>query len=253
LLVRRREHRARGGCVLEELEHLLELSRVDEELAELQEEYRDLPEQVASLEKERAEVREGAEGKEAELESAKKERQKLERQLADLTARRNELEAKRTVIKTNEEYAALTLEIDYTKKQISETEDVILRLLETVEEATSGLAKAREAAAEKEREIDERVAALSAEIAKLDDAVAVKRDERLRAAKRVPAAILSRYELILGSKGDSAMARVVGGACSGCYMKLPPQTVIEVKRSDRFIECQSCGRILYWTREAGSG
>ena len=109
------------------------------------------------------------------------------------------------------------------------------------------------AAASGERDLDARASALRSELSRLDDAVAVKRDERLRVATRVDSSSLERYDRILASKGDAALARIVDGACSGCRIKLPPQLVIEVKRSDRIIECQSCGRILFWRREAEDG
>ena len=34
--------------------------------------------------------------------------------------------------------------------------------------------------------------------------------------------------------------------CQGCYMTLPPQQVIEVRRSDKLNLCPTCQRILYF-------
>ena len=239
--------------MLEQLELLLALSEIDSELQDTLQEHGSLPVEITRLEREKEKLGESIAEREAALEETRKERQRLERELEDMTAKLGDLKSKQLAIKTNEEYAALSLEIEHVRGQISETEDAILRLLEVTDERLKDLNEATEAASSAERDLDARTSALRRELEKLDDAVAVKKDERLRVATRVEPLSLQRYDRILASKGDAAVARVVDGACSGCRMKLPPQLVIEVKRSDRIIECQSCGRILFWRREADDG
>ena len=239
--------------MLEQLELLLDLSRIDSELQDLGREHEALPSRIAELEDERARLKSEVADKAARFDELSKDRQRLERDLDDLGARLSDLESKRLAIKTNEEYAALSHEIDFTRADISKKEDAILDLLEQAEETKTELDEATRGSEEAERSIDERVARLSEELRSLDDAVAVKRDERLRVAMRVNRATLASYERILESKGDSAVARISEGACSGCYVQLPPQTVIEIRRADTLIECQSCGRILVWVREREDG
>lgn len=237
----------------EQLDLLLDLSAIDADLSELLMEYQSLPGRIAELEHRKKAIREGIAAREAALEDSAAERRRLERGLEDLTAKLADLESKRLLIKTNEEYAALSLEIEHARTHISETEDQILRGLEIAEEGTSALEIARSEAESEERAIDADMAELGSELSRLDDAVAVKKDERLRLSKRVRSDILRRYERILESKGDCAVCRVSNGACSACRMRLPPQTVIEIKRSDAVMECQSCGRLLCWGREGDVG
>ena len=239
--------------MLEQLELLLALSQIDSELQDVVGEHESLPDEIASLGQEKERLGEAIVEKEDGLDDMKRDRQKLERELEDLSAKLLDLTSKQLVIKTNEEYAALSLEIEHTKSRISDTEDAILRSLERADECTEELSAAREVAAAAARDLESRISALRSELRRLDDAVAVKKDERLRVATRVDSPLLARYDRILVSKGDSALARVVDGACSGCRMKLPPQFIIEIKRADRMIECQSCGRILFWRREVEDG
>ena len=237
----------------EQLEHLLELSRIDSELRDLMDEYESLPGRIAEIEAESEAIGARIADREEDLENIWKQRRRLERELEDLQAKLADLESKRLVIKTNEEYAALTHEIESAKNDIAKTEDEILGRLEAWEEAKREFESSSADAAEAKRGLENEVSELRAQLARLDEAVLIKKDERLRVSKRIAPATLERYERILASKGDTALARIDNGACSGCYMKLPPQTVIEVKRADRFIECESCGRILYWMSEAESG
>ncbi len=239
--------------MLEQLELLLELQGVDSELFELTRERESLPGRIESLAAVRERVRSESAEKESALEDAKKERLRKERELEDVGAKVADLKSKQLVIKTNEEYAALTHEIEFRQREISDTEDAILRLLEDIERLTTEVEEARAAADEATAQMDREIAELRSKLEELDDAIAVKRDERLRIAMRVDGSVLRRYEGILHSKGDSALARIVDGACSGCYKNLPPQTVIEVKRGNGFVECDGCGRILYWSRETELG
>jgi hypothetical protein len=242
-----------GGLVLEQLELLLELQEIDADLADMSRQGELLPVRIDELESERARVRAVQQEKEHALEEAKKERQHREHELEDATVRINELKAKQIVIRTNEEYAALTHEIGFAKQDISDLEDGVLKLLEETEELSKDAERAGAEAGEAERTIDESVSELRASLDELNDALAVRKDERLRIAMRVDESLLRWYEGILRSKGDCALAQVVDGACSGCYKSLPPQTVIEVKRATRFTECDGCGRLLYWRREKDVG
>jgi len=194
-------------------------------------------------------VREG----EGALDGMRKSKERLDRALEERKAKLQDLLSKQIVIKTNEEYAALSREIEAVRKEISGIEDEILAIMEDLENAATGLDEARRASADAARDIDSRIQAVNGELARLGDALAVKRDERLRLTKRVTPVILERYERILSSKGDFALARLSDGACSGCYRTLPPQTAIEVRRSTRLIECQSCGRILFSRPERDGG
>ena len=47
------------------------------------------------------------------------------------------------------------------------------------------------------------------------------------------------------SKDGIAVAEVVNGSCSACYMQLRPQMQLNVKRGDQIITCENCARILY--------
>jgi predicted nucleic acid-binding Zn-ribbon protein len=239
--------------LLEVLELLRSLSRIDTEIQELAAESERLPEEIDELLAERRRLRADLDAAEGELEGLGKNRKLMERELEDLQAKLADLTAKRLAIKTNEEYAALSHEITFAEREVEGKEDAILGILERQESVAGSIEGLRQGASEAERDLDRRVEALREELSRIDDALAVKRDERLRVATRIDGSILERYERILTSKGDTALANVSDGACSGCYMTLPPQTVIEVKRADRLMECQSCGRILFWRPDPDVG
>lgn len=237
----------------EELELLLELQEIDIDLGSQVRGRDRLPGRISALVAEKDRLNADIAAREEEAESGAKERRQMERDLEDRVAHLETLRGKQITIKTNEEYAALQREIEYEKSAISEAEDAMLQLLEAQERVKAGLAEARAAAAEAAVQIDSEVAELTSRLSDLDEAIAVKRDERRRIAMRVDEHLLGRYERLLRSKGDAAIVPVVDGTCSGCRKRLPPQMVIEVRRSSSPLECETCGRLLYWKEGGGVG
>ena len=235
------------------LEALLDLQKLDVELSGLEAVRARLPRKIAELAAEKESLRAAVTRAEDLLGAARADIARRQRELESLSAKQRDLVSRQLIIKTNEEYAALTHEIAYAKQEVRESEDALLRLMEDAERLVADLDAARADRDRSTLDIDGRTDGLRRELADLSDAVAVKRDERLRVSKRVDPPTLSRYERILASKGDSAIADVTEGTCSGCRIKLPPQTVIEVRSGRRLMVCESCGRILFWQGERVRG
>ena len=53
-----------------------------------------------------------------------------------------------------------------------------------------------------------------------------------------------RYDRVLAKLHDYAVTHIVDEVCQGCFSRIPPQFVFEVKKNDQIITCQACGRIL---------
>jgi predicted nucleic acid-binding Zn-ribbon protein len=87
-----------------------------------------------------------------------------------------------------------------------------------------------------ERSCDEREKELAERIAKL-------REERDTAAARLEVRLLARYEKI-ATRRRPAVTMVVAEICQGCRVGIPPQTVIELRRSEDPIPCPNCARLL---------
>lgn len=233
----------------EQLALLLDVQAIDTELMGLVARGKSLPIRTAEIQREKVGAAERVAEVERHLEELNLKKARLELDLNDWNAKLAGLESKRNVIKTNEEFRALMSEIELTQREISTTEDAILGLMEETERLADELPGLRRSTAEAGAKLDEMIRALEGEQGRLSDSISIKRDERKRAAMRVDQATLVRYERILSSKRDFAVAFVVDGVCSGCYKRLPPQTVIEIRRAERLVECDGCGRILSWRRQ----
>ncbi len=70
--------------------------------------------------------------------------------------------------------------------------------------------------------------------------------QRQETAARVGPPILAQYQRLLASKGGTAIVESRNESCSGCYMSIPPQVFVNVKKNESIITCPHCGRILYY-------
>jgi predicted nucleic acid-binding Zn-ribbon protein len=229
-----------------ELEKLIDLQRTDTNL-------RRLKSIIETAEEKRAEIEQEFE-KHAfsirELQSGRElldtERRDLEKQIAD---NKNYLERAERNLKhaqNQKEYETAMREIDALQRQIVTFETQIVDKMAAVEE----LDKELESRADEINSMDsDREKALSGFDAEVDSA---KREFEAESKRRqevfatLPANLASVYNrLAQRSRDGIAVAEVVGGSCSACFMALRPQMQLEVKRMSSVVTCESCTRILY--------
>lgn len=231
----------------EQIEKILRLQAVDLRLRELEKDLAELPEQLR-------EARESLAARKAELDSVKGEvdrailaRKGSEGELDKNTEQIRRYNRQLFDVKNNKEYSALRAEIDGLGRVNSDLETKVLTEMERIDELRGVRDEAAKRVESAEREVakaEERVRAEGAEIAGL---VEEARGERKRAEEGIDGALLSRYDKIRLGKGGIALARIDRDACEVCYRSVPPQRIIEVKRLERVIACEGCGRILVWT------
>src|SRR5205085_246756 len=73
-----------------------------------------------------------------------------------------------------------------------------------------------------------------------------ERSEREGAASSIDAPLRKKYEFLLEKRAGLAVAEIDGGGCcSGCHVQIPPQTLIEIRRTGSLKVCPMCQRILF--------
>jgi predicted nucleic acid-binding Zn-ribbon protein len=55
---------------------------------------------------------------------------------------------------------------------------------------------------------------------------------------------LAVYQRIRKARKGKAVVSVSRNACGGCFARVPPQKILELRRNDRIFTCEHCGRIL---------
>jgi predicted nucleic acid-binding Zn-ribbon protein len=233
----------------ETIEKLLILQDRDRKILRVQQE-------LAHITPERETFRARAAATQSQLEAAKNlgkhtesERKRLE---LDVETKKNQIEKyanQQLQTRKNEEYRALTHEIDACKADITKIEDREIELMEQAEAAQKEVAHATQEAAAAKKLQDEQVAQLDQREENLKKELAELQTGRAELVAAVNETARARYERLLKSKGDNVIVGVDNGVCGGCHMKLPAQILVTCQGHKELVSCINCGRILYYTRD----
>ncbi len=228
-----------------DLEKLIELEKVDREIARLSEEVAALPRKVAAIEAKLAGDKAAVEKAKAAIKNNEAARRKHEADIQGFQQKIIKYREQSSSVKTNDEYRALMHEVEFAEKQISGCEDKILELMILLETEEKNL---------KTAEADLKAETAEVENEKADARTRTAEDEKLLAGlnqqrdglrKEVGDSALQHYDRVMRQR-KSAIAEARDSKCQACYVMLRPQTWQELKTNEQLITCSSCGRILYY-------
>lgn len=229
-----------------ELEKLIDLQRTDTNIRRLKKSIETAEARRASIEQEFEQHAFSIREIQGTRDRLHAERADLEKQIAENKTYLERANRNLKHAQNQKEYETAMRETDAIQKQIAAFET------QTIEKMTG--------AEEVEKEIESRADEISSLDAKRDEALAAfdaqlatergELDEELRRRNEVfvtlPTQLASVYNrLAQRSRDGIAVAEVVNGSCSACFMSLRPQMQVEVRRGDQIITCESCTRILF--------
>jgi predicted nucleic acid-binding Zn-ribbon protein len=223
---------------------LYALQQIDLNLDEVQETKGDLPRIVAELDarlKEKERLKTEAENL---VQHYLVSRDQTDLEIVSLKEKIEKYKAQQFEVKTNKQYDALAREVDYAHGQIVQLEKELESL-----EGKAGIGKA-----DSERLAVE-IEALRAELAeKQQELELVNKEheeeelqlkhEREKIVVRLSKTDLRLYERVRNAKGGKAVVPVRRNACGGCFNRVPPQRVLELRKNDAIMICEHCSRIL---------
>ena len=235
--------------MLETIEKLLILQDCDRKISRVQQE-------LAHIGPERETLRARAASTQSQLEAAKdrikhteSDRKRLE---LDVETKKTQIEKyanQQLLTRKNEEYRALSHEIDTCKGDITKIEDQEIVLMEQAEATQKEITRATIEANAAKKQVDEQVVQLDQREGNLTKELAGLQTSRAGLAAAADETARSRYERLLKSKGENAVVGVDHGACGGCHMKLPAQILVTCRAQKEIVSCSNCGRILYYSRD----
>ena len=212
--------------------------------------------ELAHISPEREGLRARAAAAQSHSETAKNRVKQIETERKRLEL---EVEGKKTQIeryanqqlqtRKNEEYRALTHEIDGCKADIIKIEDQEIELMEQAEAAQKEVVRATAEAAAAKKLVDDQVAQFNQREENLKKELEQLQTGRAELAAAVDESTRVRYERLFKSKGENVVVGVEHSACGGCHMKLPAQVVANCRAEREITTCSNCGRILYYTRD----
>jgi predicted nucleic acid-binding Zn-ribbon protein len=230
-----------------DLKLAIQLQDLDRKIGELQREVASLPGHIATIEKTlEAHVRK-LEADRAAVAANQRERKSLEDDIKVQEQKASKLRDQMLTAKTNEQYAAFKHEIEFCENEVRKFEDRILdRMAESepleqnVKTAEAALNKEKQQVEAEKQQVRERTAV---DQAQLQDLLKT----RQQSVAGMGPAVYREYERIRKARKGVAVAEAVDGRCSACHMAVRLQFHQELRRGDKVMLCESCGRILFYT------
>ncbi len=147
-------------------------------------------------------------------------------------------------VKSNKQYDALGKEIDYSQEKITKLTKELEQL-----EGKANLAKEDSKVLgpeieQMQAELKEKKEELSLVSKENEEEELKLRHERDKIVARIQKGEIQMYERIRKAKGGLAVVAVKRNSCGGCYNRVPPQRVLELRKNSHITSCERCGRIL---------
>ncbi len=223
---------------------LISIARIDAELADLKSQAAAVPAKKLSNENILAEIDKAENESKSSLEEMHKEKRSLEVKLEENDAVIKKYKTQLLEIKTNKEYTALLKEIAAIEKDIDDCEEKLLLLMDEIDSQESRSRDLAGEVAEKRTELKKGLSELADKEQFLWEEISKLETKKPALLKELAPRLNKKYDRLLSKMSDFAVTNVIEEICQGCFSRMPPQTVNEVKKNDRIICCETCGRIL---------
>jgi predicted nucleic acid-binding Zn-ribbon protein len=227
--------------------HLIELQRVDHQIASVRAEIETFPKRVkdadAKLSGARAAVATAKEG----LVNSQKERKKFELDVQQWKDRAKKYREQSGAVKTNEAYKALLHEIANAEAEVAKAEDGQLNVMMAGEEAERRVKHVEANLKEDETAVNKERKDIESQQAEKKKQLEALLAERERALAPIPDDLRELYARIAKRHHGTGLAEARDGQCRGCGMRVLPHTLQELRRepNEEIYRCESCGLILY--------
>jgi len=206
-----------------------------------------------ALPRERESIQNKIAGFQADIEAGKQRIKEMEVRGKAIETEMGEVEnqalkykSQQLLVKKNEEYTALTHEIELAEAKVSSLEESELELLYELDEA-------RETQAKDEAEIREQIEMESRALKRLDDKEANLRSEIDAAREAVGEAetqvakpALAKYRRVARGLKYPIIVPLRDAKCQGCHMRVSAAVEVEARKGNEITTCDNCGRIVYW-------
>ncbi|MBI2619664.1 MAG: hypothetical protein HYW57_06245 [Ignavibacteriales bacterium] len=223
---------------------LYSLQQVDSGLDDLREMKGDLPHLVEELKEEIKAKEDARKNSEIFIKESVVKRDSLDVEILALKQNIEKYKSQQFQVKTNRQYDALSREIDTAQEKIIKLEKEMEILEGKVEMAKQDLVAMGPELESLNKDLRDKEAELELVNKEHEEEDLRLNHEREKLVVRLDKGDLRTYERIRQAKDGKAVVPVRRNACGGCYKRVPPQTVLELRKNSRVITCEYCGRVL---------
>jgi len=230
--------------MLQDLALALRLQALDRRIASLENEIATLPKHIAEIEKKLDTHTRRLEADRAALAANQRERKKLEGDIQVHEQKVSKLRDQMREAKTNEQYKAFQNEIAYAEREVRKAEDTILDLMEKSEPLEKNMKAAEEDLGKERKQVEAEKTRARERTAADKKEMEQRQAERKTIVAEMTPQFYAIYERLRKKTRNSPIADATEGRCDACQIALRPQFLQDLRRGDKIMYCESCGRIL---------
>jgi predicted nucleic acid-binding Zn-ribbon protein len=232
--------------IAEKMKLLMEIFEKDKEIDKIKNLENKVPEAIEEMNKKFEEYKNLLEKEEEKFDRIDNKRRELEKAIEEQKLNIENFNKRQKESHTNEEFIILKKEIEKTQETISQKEDELLEIYFEKDEQKKKVDDAKKALEEREKEVEKEKKVLETQLVGSKEDLIIKEDERERITARLKDEnLLRKYSRIKSSRGTGASIIEIP-ECTECHSTIPPQLFAEVRKGNKIIACQSCGRILIY-------
>ena len=228
------------------LEQLVELQKMDSKIFSIEGVLKNTPSQIKLLKEKLEKAENGIKSIQAELDENKKSYNELQVTLEQRKEYLDNSQKKITSVQNTKEYESVLRELETLKKLISEEDALLKEKLNLNYQYESDLSKNQELKESLEKELSEKNSEKMDEEKDLRAELETLQKERAEFASKIKKSTLMKYDRVRQHRHNIGIASVKDEVCNGCYMHIPPQLYVEVKKDTDVHTCPHCQRILYY-------
>jgi hypothetical protein len=93
---------------------------------------------------------------------------------------------------------------------------------------------------------------LNAELEKSNQELQNQQALRNKILENIEPDLIKKFEMIKERRQGLAVVSIQDGLCTGCNINIPPQKILEIRKSNHAImQCPFCNRIVYFEEHKG--
>jgi len=219
---------------------------VDDRLRTLATEEQKLPQRLQGYEAACTTARQQLAQQQAAIEQSERQQRTLERELGGYQDALRKTQSKAHEVKTNKEYSAILAEIAIGKQRLEALEDQLLALMEATDQQRQASRVQEQRVQAALQELVEQQQQIQQEQTLLQRDIAAEQERRQHTVTGLDVKLYEQYQKVAAQHGGRVVAQLQDGVCNGCYLKVQPQLISEIRLQTQLFTCPHCRLMLLW-------
>ena len=230
-----------------DLQHLIELQRLESAIADAKTRIASHPQRLAEADAKLAAANQVLEAARHRLKENQEARRALEKDVALYQGRLSKFKDQQSAVKTNREYQALGHEIEVAQNDLAAVEERVIERMVEADTIAADVKTAETVFATRRKEIEAERKSLADELTVVESTLTSSVEARAALLRELEPRLVAIFEQVARvRKGIAVTMATRDGLCSVCHVRLRPQVFQQVRHNDSIIQCDSCQRILYY-------